>query len=86
MSHAYYSTRLYWAGNHGVAKLRGVSVALSAPPVVRERRVESVDYTPEVGVYLVAYPGEARRDMMPEEIAAVDQFLTLATADDWPRG
>lgn len=48
MSDALYGTRLRWDSGHGVAKLHGVSVALTRAPVLGGSLVVHVDCTPEV--------------------------------------
>jgi hypothetical protein len=81
MSHALYSTRLYWAGTRcGVAKLHGVLVQLTAPPDLPGLRVTAIDYVPEVGMRTVMPYAGAWRDMTAEEARAADALLVRLTA------
>ncbi|MCX8003432.1 MAG: hypothetical protein N2688_00500 [Burkholderiaceae bacterium] len=78
MSSAYYSTRLWWYGHGGGAKLHGAEVALLEAPRIGGQVVTSVDYVPEIGLWRIQYPGEPPRDMRREpfdEVAACDALL-----------
>lgn len=79
MSHALYSTRLWWAGGRGIAKLRGRLVELSAPPVLAGPSILMIDYAPEVGCVEILRYGEARREMTRDEISAADALLQQLT-------
>jgi hypothetical protein len=76
MSHALYSTRLHWSGNHGFAKLHGVLVALKDPPTISGRVVTGIDYIPEVGMRSITI-GSAERSLTDVEIADCDALLRL---------
>lgn len=80
MSHAYYSTRLYWSAGRGVAKLHGVAVALVEPPRISGQLVDGIDYTPEVQVARILPRLNGWRDMERDEIAEADLILRLMTA------
>lgn len=76
MSHALYTTRLYWAGTRGgVAKLHGVRVELFAPPYFAGAPVVGVDYIPEVGMRQIQHVAEAWRDMTDDEVREADATL-----------
>lgn len=76
MSHAYYATRLWWAGSRGVAKLHGHLVQLLAPPALGGGMpVDGIDYTPEVAVYRICRRFEGWSDMTRDEIAQADRLL-----------
>lgn len=76
MSHALYSTRLYWAGTRGgVAKLHGRRVELHAPPHIGGQAVVAIDYIPEIHFAQVQLVGERCRDMEPAEVAEADAVL-----------
>lgn len=81
MSHALYSTRLYWAGGRGIAKLRGLQVQLSAAPVLPGSSILMIDYAPEVGCVEILRYGEARREMTREEIRSADLLLEVLTKE-----
>lgn len=49
MSHALYTTRLYWAGTRGgIAKLHGHLVQLFEAPALAGLRIVAIDYVPEI--------------------------------------
>lgn len=78
MSSAYYSTRLWWYGHGGGAKLYGDQVQLLEAPRICGRVVVSVDYVPEIGLQRIQHVGEPPRDMRREpvdEVAACDALL-----------
>ena len=81
MSHALYSTRLWWAGGRGIAKLRGRLVELSAPPVLPGASVLMIDYAPEVRCVEILRYGEARREMTADEIRSADLLLAELTKE-----
>ena len=78
MSHVFYSTRLFWVGSRGIAKLHGICIHLVDAPVLCGVIVE-VDYTPEVGVARCRDRFGGWRDMERGEIEAADKFLRRAT-------
>ena len=83
MSHALYSTRLYWAGMRGIAKLHGHEVRLVAPPLLpgfEAMILAGVDYVPEIHLAQVMPRGERWRDMTMHEIAASDRLLRAIVA------
>lgn len=87
MSHALYTTRLYWAGTRGgIAKLHGHLVQLTeAPPVeIDGRRVTAIDYVPEIGLRRVMPYGCAWRDMTDAEARAADGALGVLCRDRPP--
>ena len=76
MSHALYSTRLYWAGTRGgIAKLHGRMVPLTTAPEIPGLRVVQIDYIPEVGMRLVMPYACAWRDMTDDEVRGADAAL-----------
>lgn len=76
MSANLYLTRLYWDGRRGLAKSGDVSIELHAAPAVLGGPVE-IDFAPEVRVAeMRPRPCDPRRDMTPEEAAAVLAWLT----------
>jgi hypothetical protein len=80
MSHALYSTRLYWAGTRGgIAKLHGVLVRLTIEPDLPGVRVVAIDYIPEIGMRSVMPYACAWRDMTDDEARAADALLVLLT-------
>lgn len=79
MSHALYSTRLYWAGGRGIAKLRGAEVKLVAPPHLSGMEIDAIDYAPEVRCAMVMPRRGGWRDMTRDEIAAADVLLHQLT-------
>jgi hypothetical protein len=81
MSHALYSTRLYWGGSRGIAKLRGRELMLSAAPVLAGPSILMIDYAPEVRCAEILRYGEARRDMTADEIRAADHLLAELTKE-----
>ena len=79
MSADLYQTRLYWDGRRGVAKADGVSVDLHAAPEVLGRPVE-IDFAPEARVAeMRPRHCDPRRDMTPDEAAAVIAWLMRMT-------
>lgn len=81
MSHALYSTRLWWAGGRGIAKLHGRMVELSAAPVLAGPSILMIDYAPEVGCVEILRYGEARREMTQAEIRSADLLLVALTKE-----
>lgn len=81
MSHALYSTRLWWAGGRGIAKLHGRLVELSAAPVLPGPSVLMIDYAPEVHCVEILRYGEQRREMTSEEIRSADLLLAELTKE-----
>lgn len=79
MSHALYSTRLFWSGRSGFAKLHGRMVQLSAAPVLAGPSILMIDYSPEVRCVEILRYGEARREMTRDEIRAADALLKQLT-------
>jgi hypothetical protein len=79
MSHALYTTRLYWVGMRGIAKLHGRQVKLVAPPHLPGLRVDSLDYVPEIRLASVMPSGHGWRDMNADEIRAADVLLRQLT-------
>lgn len=76
MSDSLYTTRLRWSRGRGIAKLWGRSVALDRAPDVGDGPVESMDYTPEVGVCEIRPRAcDAIRNMTRDEIHAADRLL-----------
>lgn len=76
MSDDLYATRLRWTGGRGIAKLRGHCVTLTEPPELGDMgKVDSIDYAPEVRVYMVMPRFSGWRDMTAAEIAQCDQLL-----------
>lgn len=84
MSHALYTTRLYWAGTRGgVAKLHGRLVQLTEAPALDGLRIVAIDYVPEIGLRQVMPYGHAWRDMTDTEAAHADALLrSLTTANE----
>ena len=78
MSLALYPTRLYWDGTHGVAKLDGMAVLLTAAPELPGLDVVAIDYAPGV-VAMVMPRFQAWRDMEAAEIEATCAFLRMTT-------
>jgi hypothetical protein len=81
MSHALYTTRLYWAGGRGIAKLHGREVRLTAPPHLPGMEIEAVDYTPEVRCAMVMPRRGGWREMTSDEIHEADQLLAEITKE-----
>ena len=80
MSDDYYWTRLRWHAGRGVAKLRGVVVALTEAPDLGRGPVVELDYAPETDCREVRRRHcDARADMEPDEIAAADRLLRALT-------
>ena len=81
VSASLYFTCLIWAHGHGVAKLHGRQVTLTAAPVVGTEQVHHITYAPEVCLIRVMMWGGPERDMLPGEIDAADRYLrdTCAT-------
>lgn len=75
MSHALYSTRLFWQAGRGVAKLRGEVVPLMQAPCIDGAQVEALDYTPEVRVWQILPAREGWREMTADEIGQCDELL-----------
>ena len=81
MSHALYTTRLYWAGTRGgVAKLHGRRVELHAPPHFAGAPVVGVDYVPEIGLRQIQLVAEPWRDMTADEVREADATLRAVVA------
>lgn len=81
MSHALYSTRLYWAATRGgIAKLHGVLVQLLAAPDLPGLRVVAIDYVPEIGMRTVMPYAHPWRDMTDDEARAADALLVSLLA------
>lgn len=76
MSDEEYPTRLRWDGRRGLAKLHGRSVVLYVAPDLGAGPVWAMDYVPSDGIAEVAPRSiDARRAMLPLEIAAADSML-----------
>lgn len=75
MSSALYSTRLWWHGHRGAAKLWGAEVVLTEAPAVIDQVVEGLDYVPEIHLWQIQPRGDRWRDMTPAEVAACDRML-----------
>lgn len=76
MSHALYTTRLYWAGTRGgIAKLHGRRVELHAAPHFDGAPVVGVDYVPEIGLRQIQPVASAWRDMTDDEVRQADAAL-----------
>lgn len=82
MTDARYTTRLRWDAVKGVAKLHGVSVALTEPPNLGRGPVFRVDYRPEEAYAVVQYPGQPPRNMDADEARSADNLLYLACQGD----
>lgn len=79
MSHALYTTRLYWAGPRGgIAKLHGRVIDLHAPPRFSGGVIVGVDYIPEITLRQIQPVCEAWRDMTDEETREADALLRAA--------
>lgn len=79
MSHDLYTTRLYWAGGRGIAKMHGRHAKLAAPPHLPSTEIDAIDYTPEVRCAMVMPRRGGWRDMTRDEIAAADRMLAELT-------
>jgi len=75
MSSALYSTRLWWYGHGGGAKLHGNDKRLTEAPVICGRRVVSIDYVPEIGLQTIQFVAEMPRDMTHDEVTDADVVL-----------
>lgn len=75
MSSALYSTRLWWYGHGGGAKLHGRDKRLTEPPVIGGRSVICIDYVPEIGLQTIQYPLQPPRDMTRDEVICADALL-----------
>ncbi len=85
MSSALYTTRLWWHGHKGGAKLWGVEQRLEAPPKVLELEVDGIDYVPEIALAQIQPKGDRWRDMTRHEMHACDRILrSLCTPEsEW---
>ncbi len=70
-------TRLEWDGRTGLARHAGVQILLSQPP---SNQWAEVHYTPGIQADVRERPGDARRDMLPHEIRAVQAWLANMAA------
>ncbi len=84
MSHLLYSTRLYWAGMRGIAKLHGDEVKLQAPPHLPGMQIDGIDYVPEIALHQVMPKHERWRDMTPAEVQQADVLLRTLTRTEHP--
>ena len=75
MSSALYSTRLWWHGRKGGAKLWGVEVMLDKPPSILGMQIDGLDYVPEIALAQVQPMGDRWRDMSKHEMSACDRIL-----------
>lgn len=76
MSAALFTTRLYWDGRQGIAKLHGQQVVLhQAPAVPGLPDRAQLDYAPETATRMVRGPHDHWRDMTPEEVRCCDAYL-----------
>lgn len=75
MSHALYSTRLYWQRGSGIAKLHGREVPLVRAPAIGAARTLELDYIPEIGLATIQTQTERRRDMTAAEQRECDVLL-----------
>ena len=75
MSMDLYLERLYWNGYRGAAKAGGISVELTACPVLHRQTFEAIDFAPETFTFLVRPAREKERDMTMLEIAYARVFL-----------
>lgn len=75
MSHALYTTRLFWDGRRGIAKLHGRAVVLTESPVIGGVRCAYVDYAPESGTWEVLPERGERAQMTAEQIKQCDEYL-----------
>lgn len=75
MSSALYTTRLWWHGHRGGAKLWGRDAPLTDAPVVLGVRCDGLDYVPEIALHQIQPAGDRWRDMTKHEIAACDRML-----------
>jgi hypothetical protein len=82
MSDARHTTRLRWDVSKGVAKLHGVSVALTEAPDLGRGKVLHVDYVPEDAYGVVQYAGQPARNMDDSEKRSADALLRLACEGD----
>jgi hypothetical protein len=82
MSDARHTTRLRWDVSKGVAKLHGVSVALTEPPNLGRGPVLHVNYVPEEAHGVVQYAGQPPRNMDADEKRSADALLRLACEGD----
>jgi hypothetical protein len=79
MSDDLFYTRLRWSNGHGIAKYRNRIVVLTEAPDISRDVVVEIIYTPEVGVARVRTFSKPWRDLLPDEIAACDSYLRIAT-------
>lgn len=80
MNDSYYSTRLRWHGQAGIAKRHGMTVTLKAPPDLGDGPVHAIEYTPEVGIAQVQPRAiDPPRDMTRFELAIADSMLRQLT-------
>lgn len=76
MSDALYTTRLRWYHGRGLGKLHNRVIELDCAPDLGAGPVESLDYTPEVGVCEIRPRAcDAIRAMTHDEIHAADRLL-----------
>jgi len=75
-----YYTILRWAGNRGIVKAHGMTVALTAGPDLGKGPVHFVAYRPEIGRGEVqTHPSEPRRLMDDSEVRAATELLRSMT-------
>jgi hypothetical protein len=79
-----YTTRLWWYGSRGAAKLWGVERQLSEPPTVLGTVVDAIDYVPEIGLKQIQPRGDRWRDLRDDEVKACDELLhRLCEDSEW---
>jgi len=85
MSSRLYSTRLWWYGVGGGAKLHGFEVALKDAPVISGEVVKSIDYVPEIGLHSVQFVDKPMRELTHDEITQCDVILrrVCAPVSEW---
>lgn len=81
MNDDWFSTRVRWYRDRGVAKLHGRRIELTEKPVIPGLTFESIDYTPVEGVRLIRDPMGKERDMEAAEVRLLDAWLRALHGD-----
>lgn len=70
-------TRLWWDGDHGLARHDGVTVDLGHLPSIAglPQHLRAIDFAPAMRVCMVRESAQAWREMDAHERAVVQQFL-----------
>lgn len=75
-------TRLLWGHGKAVARLDGITLALTEAPTIQGRQVELIDFVPFT-IAVIRFPTEGEREMYGHETLEALQLLRRMGSEPW---